>query len=167
VSGYLVDTDVLSEPEKTKPHAGAIAWLREHEAELYTSAVVIGEIHHRHRIHHRHHDAAVSWLSWSHSSPQRGSGPDRLLCSALVQGVDAGVVGRRDVAVRAGVRVAAGAGAAVEDGRLQLVEVAHQLSMLTAHLDRKSKSSQAKVMRSAPSVAASPETRPHRRRHWR
>ena len=44
MSGYLVDTDVLSEPEKPKPHAGAIAWLREHEAELYTSAFVIGEI---------------------------------------------------------------------------------------------------------------------------
>jgi predicted nucleic acid-binding protein len=44
VSGYLVDTDVLFEPEKPRPHAGAIAWLRAHETDLYTSAVVIGEI---------------------------------------------------------------------------------------------------------------------------
>ena len=44
MTGYLVDTDVLSEPEKAQPHDGAIAWLREHEAGLYTSAVVIGEL---------------------------------------------------------------------------------------------------------------------------
>jgi len=44
VSGYLVDTDVLSEPQKPRPHDGVLTWLREHEAELYTSAVVIGEI---------------------------------------------------------------------------------------------------------------------------
>ena len=42
MSGFLVDTDVLSEPEKPRPHADAIAWLREHETELYTSAFVIG-----------------------------------------------------------------------------------------------------------------------------
>jgi predicted nucleic acid-binding protein len=44
VTGYLVDTDVLSEPEKPQPDDGAIAWLRQHEAALYTSAVVIGEL---------------------------------------------------------------------------------------------------------------------------
>jgi predicted nucleic acid-binding protein len=44
VSGYLVDTDVLSEPQKPHPHEAVLAWLREHEAELYTSAIVIGEI---------------------------------------------------------------------------------------------------------------------------
>lgn len=44
MTGYLVDTDVLSEPEKPQPHDSAISWLREHEAELYTSAVVIGEL---------------------------------------------------------------------------------------------------------------------------
>ena len=44
MTGYLVDTDILSEPEKPQPHDGAIAWLREHEAALYTSAVVIGEL---------------------------------------------------------------------------------------------------------------------------
>jgi predicted nucleic acid-binding protein len=44
VSGCLVDTDVLSEPQKPRPHEAVLAWLREHEAELYTSAIVIGEI---------------------------------------------------------------------------------------------------------------------------
>jgi predicted nucleic acid-binding protein len=41
---YLVDTDVLSEPQKPRPHQAVLDWLREHEAELYTSAIVIGEI---------------------------------------------------------------------------------------------------------------------------
>jgi len=44
LNGFLVDTDVLSEPSKTKPDAAVVAWLREHEADLYTSAVVIGEL---------------------------------------------------------------------------------------------------------------------------
>ena len=44
MSGYLVDADVLSEPQKPKPDQAALAWLRAHEADLYTSAVVIGEI---------------------------------------------------------------------------------------------------------------------------
>jgi toxin FitB len=44
VSGYLVDTDVLSETRKPLPHEAVIAWLRDHEAALYTSAIVIGEI---------------------------------------------------------------------------------------------------------------------------
>lgn len=44
MSGYLVDTDVLSEPQKPRPHEAVLAWLRDHEAELYTSAIVIGEI---------------------------------------------------------------------------------------------------------------------------
>ncbi len=44
MTGYLVETDVLSEPEKPQPDDGAIAWLRQHEAALYTSAVVIGEL---------------------------------------------------------------------------------------------------------------------------
>lgn len=44
MSGYLVDTDVISEPQKPRPNEAVLAWLREHEAELYTSAIVIGEI---------------------------------------------------------------------------------------------------------------------------
>ncbi|TMQ11257.1 MAG: type II toxin-antitoxin system VapC family toxin [Deltaproteobacteria bacterium] len=44
MSGYLVDTNVFSETQKPAPNAAVVAWLRDHEAELYTSAVVIGEI---------------------------------------------------------------------------------------------------------------------------
>ena len=44
MSGYLVDTDVLSEAQKPTSNETAIEWLRKHEADLYTSAVVIGEI---------------------------------------------------------------------------------------------------------------------------
>ena len=41
---FLIDTDVLSEPTKKRPDPRAVAWLRKHEADLYTSAVVVGEI---------------------------------------------------------------------------------------------------------------------------
>lgn len=41
---YLVDTDVISEPAKRKPNAAVVEWLREHEHELYVSAVTIGEL---------------------------------------------------------------------------------------------------------------------------
>lgn len=44
VSGFLVDTNVLSEPRKHKPKTAVIDWLRAREPNLYTSAVVIGEI---------------------------------------------------------------------------------------------------------------------------
>ncbi len=44
MSGFLVDTDVLSETQKPRPSVRTIAWLRKHEANLYTSAVVIGEL---------------------------------------------------------------------------------------------------------------------------
>ena len=41
---YLVDTNVFSEPVKAKPDAKVVAWLREHESELYVSTITIGEI---------------------------------------------------------------------------------------------------------------------------
>ncbi|MDZ4287582.1 MAG: type II toxin-antitoxin system VapC family toxin [Prosthecobacter sp.] len=41
---YLVDTNVYSEPLKPKPEPRVVAWLREHEGELYVSTVTIGEI---------------------------------------------------------------------------------------------------------------------------
>jgi toxin FitB len=39
-----VDTDVFSEPVKPRPDPKVVAWLREHESELYVSTVTIGEI---------------------------------------------------------------------------------------------------------------------------
>lgn len=42
---YLLDTNVVSELRKRKPHQGVIAWFRQTAAEtLYISAVTIGEI---------------------------------------------------------------------------------------------------------------------------
>lgn len=41
---YLVDTNVFSELAKRKPDARVVAWLREHETELYLSTISIGEL---------------------------------------------------------------------------------------------------------------------------
>ena len=44
VVSYLVDTNVFSELAKPRPDTRAVAWLRQEEAELYVSAITIGEI---------------------------------------------------------------------------------------------------------------------------
>jgi toxin FitB len=41
---YLVDTNVLSEPQQKSPSLKVIQWLKENESALYTSTVVIGEL---------------------------------------------------------------------------------------------------------------------------
>lgn len=41
---YLVDTNVFSEQAKPTPDLKVIAWLRQHESELYVSTITIGEI---------------------------------------------------------------------------------------------------------------------------
>lgn len=41
---YLVDTNVYSEPVKPKRDMKVVAWLRDHESELYVSTITIGEI---------------------------------------------------------------------------------------------------------------------------
>lgn len=41
---YLVDTNVFSEPAKPKPDTAVVTWLRQHESELYVSAITIGEL---------------------------------------------------------------------------------------------------------------------------
>ena len=42
---YLLDTNVVSELRKRKPHAGVIAWIQSApEESLYISAVTVGEI---------------------------------------------------------------------------------------------------------------------------
>ncbi len=40
---YLVDTNVLSELAKPKPEPLVVAWLRDHEPDLYLSTITIGE----------------------------------------------------------------------------------------------------------------------------
>lgn len=41
---YLVDTNVFSELAKPRPDAQVIAWLRDHEQQLYVSSITIGEL---------------------------------------------------------------------------------------------------------------------------
>ena len=41
---YLIDTDVLSEAMKKRPRVDVLTWLDDHEHELYTSAITIGEL---------------------------------------------------------------------------------------------------------------------------
>ena len=42
---FLLDTNVVSELRKPKPHGGVVAWLEEvPDTELYLSAITIGEI---------------------------------------------------------------------------------------------------------------------------
>ena len=42
---YLLDTNIVSELRKPRPHGGVIAWLRSAEdADLYLSVVTLGEI---------------------------------------------------------------------------------------------------------------------------
>ena len=41
---YLVDANVLSEPTRPTPHAGALEWLRENEREIAIDPIVLGEL---------------------------------------------------------------------------------------------------------------------------
>ena len=42
---YLLDTNVVSELRKPRPHGGVVAWLRaQEEDQLYLSAVTLGEL---------------------------------------------------------------------------------------------------------------------------
>ena len=45
ISAYLLDTNVVSELRKQRPHGGVVAWLESiDDAQLYLSAVTLGEI---------------------------------------------------------------------------------------------------------------------------
>jgi predicted nucleic acid-binding protein len=45
VNRYLLDTNVVSELRKPKPHGAVVAWLSElQESQIYLSAVTIGEL---------------------------------------------------------------------------------------------------------------------------
>ncbi|HEV2209823.1 MAG TPA: type II toxin-antitoxin system VapC family toxin [Verrucomicrobiae bacterium] len=41
---YLVDTNVLCEPRQNRPEQKVVQWLKDNESNLYTSALVMGEI---------------------------------------------------------------------------------------------------------------------------
>jgi predicted nucleic acid-binding protein len=45
MSRYLLDTNIVSELRKLRPHGGVVAWLESlDDAQLYVSAVTLGEI---------------------------------------------------------------------------------------------------------------------------
>ena len=45
MNGYLLDTNVVSELRKPRPHGGVVAWLHNQEEEqLFLSAVTMGEL---------------------------------------------------------------------------------------------------------------------------
>lgn len=45
MSGYLLDTNVISELRKPKPHGGVLSWIEsQHPNHLFISAVTIGEL---------------------------------------------------------------------------------------------------------------------------
>jgi len=45
VTRYLLDTNIVSEVRKPRPHGGVVAWIEElREDQLYISAVTIGEL---------------------------------------------------------------------------------------------------------------------------
>jgi predicted nucleic acid-binding protein len=41
---FLVDTNILSEPTKPSPNPRVEQWIAHHEADFYTSALVIAEL---------------------------------------------------------------------------------------------------------------------------
>ena len=41
---YLADTDLISEPRQKNPNPRVIQWLRDHDHELFLSAITVGEI---------------------------------------------------------------------------------------------------------------------------
>jgi len=45
MNGYLLDTNVVSELRKPRPHGGVVAWVKDQaEAQLFLSAVTMGEL---------------------------------------------------------------------------------------------------------------------------
>jgi predicted nucleic acid-binding protein len=58
MTGYLLDTNVVSELRKMRPHRGVVAWVNElREEQLYLSAVTMGELQAGvERV--RHHDSS-------------------------------------------------------------------------------------------------------------
>ena len=45
MTGYLLDTNVVSELRKLRPHGGVIAWLKKQdERQIFVSAVTMGEL---------------------------------------------------------------------------------------------------------------------------
>ena len=78
---YLLDTNIISEMRRTKPHGAVRAWLESiAEADLYVSAVTIGEIQAGIEITREHDNARAAELeSWL----------DQVMASSNVLALDA------------------------------------------------------------------------------
>jgi predicted nucleic acid-binding protein len=66
VNRYLLDTNVISELRKSKPHGAVLAWLsRLQESQIYLSAVTIGELQAGvEQIRNQDPDKAAQIQSW-------------------------------------------------------------------------------------------------------
>ncbi len=78
---YLLDTDVVSERRKRKPHGGVLAWLRElRDEQLFLSAVTFGELQRGiERTRAQNRIKALEMASWA----------ERLAASAQILPMDA------------------------------------------------------------------------------
>jgi predicted nucleic acid-binding protein len=67
---YLLDTNIVSELRRAKPHGGVLAWLASvGDADLHLSAVTIGEIQSgieitRERMPPRQARSRLGWSKW-------------------------------------------------------------------------------------------------------
>ncbi len=61
---YLVDTNVLSEPRQKRPETKVVQWLKAHESNIYTSALVAGEIRFGIELLPANSAKRVALLSW-------------------------------------------------------------------------------------------------------
>lgn len=67
MNGYLLDTNIVSELRKPRPHGGVLAWLNKQEEEqLFLSAVTIGELQAGiERTRHQDPAKAIDIESWA------------------------------------------------------------------------------------------------------
>ncbi len=68
MNGYLLDTNVVSELRKPRPHGGVVAWLNHQEEEqLFLSAVTMGELQAGIERTRRHRPSKASEIEfWAH-----------------------------------------------------------------------------------------------------
>jgi predicted nucleic acid-binding protein len=71
---YLLDTNVVSELRKRRPHGGVLAWFQSvNERELHISAVTLGEIQSGIEITREQDSAKAAEIEvWPMSSPPSG-----------------------------------------------------------------------------------------------
>jgi toxin FitB len=117
---YLLDTNVVSELRRPKPHGGVVAWLSDVPAEaLYLSAVTLGELQAGiERTRRQDPEKAAAIEAWV----------DRIAESHQVLPMDAG-------AVREWARLMEGSPERlIEDAMIAATARAHQLTVVTRNV---------------------------------